>query len=237
MNTKKLLLLFTTSLVLGMSLICKDPQPVQAKCRNWDPTCKIKKSIPRISSVLLMGLAVAGSMLMTTSPIYAKCKWGITGCNVGGDTRVIQGVRPHYETNKFDFKAKQEAGGWILAWSDDISETDAIKGVVAAGISVYTGSPAFGLWVDNLVDKTIQSTTRSAGVRFPDNIQRQVSNIAQEVISAAIQGKSAKSALKSFDTVDFKAGAIRYTGGNYLGKQLVGPHTWGMKIYLGFRVR
>jgi hypothetical protein len=189
----------------------------------------------KIYSVFLMRLAViSGLILMTTSPVYAKCKWGITGCNKGGDAGVIQGSQPHYETNKFDFKAKQEAGGWVLAWSDDISETDAIKGVVAAGVSAYTGSPAFVLWVDNLVDKTIQSTTTSASVRFPDNIRSQVSNIAQEVILAAIQGKSAKSALKSFDTVDFKAGAIRYTGGNYLGKQLVGPHTWGMKIYLEF---
>jgi Domain of unknown function (DUF4157) len=51
MTTKKLLLLFTTSLVLGISLICKNPQPVQAKCQKWDPTCKIKKSIPTINDL------------------------------------------------------------------------------------------------------------------------------------------------------------------------------------------
>jgi hypothetical protein len=49
MNTKKLLLLLTTSLVLGISLICKDPQPVQAKCRSWDLTCTKPIRIPPIS--------------------------------------------------------------------------------------------------------------------------------------------------------------------------------------------
>lgn len=50
MNTKKLLLL-TTSLVLGMSLIYKDPQPVQAKCHKGNPICNIKKSIPTINDL------------------------------------------------------------------------------------------------------------------------------------------------------------------------------------------
>ncbi len=44
MNTKKLLLLLTTSLVLGISLICKDPQPAQAKCKSWDIQCRLQKA-------------------------------------------------------------------------------------------------------------------------------------------------------------------------------------------------
>jgi len=78
---------------------------------------------------------------------------------------------------------------------------------------------------------------RSAETRFPDYIERDAESLAQQVIFDAIQSKSSRNALRNYDTVDFKAGAIRYTGGNYLGNQLVGPHTWGMKIYLGFRVR
>jgi len=146
-------------------------------------------------------------------------------------------VSPHYETNKFNLKAEQEAGGWILAWSDDISETDAINGAVAAGVSIYSGGTAFALWIQNLVQRTIGSTMRSAETRFPDYIERDAESLAQQVIFDAIQSKSSRNALRNYDTVDFKAGAIRYTGGNYLGNQLVGPHTWGMKIYLGFRVR
>jgi hypothetical protein len=145
--------------------------------------------------------------------------------------------QPHYKTNKFDLKAEQEAGGWILAWSQDISETDALQGVVAAGVSIYSGGSSFALWIQNLVQRTIQSTSQSAGAKFPDYIQRQAESLARQVIFDAIQGKSPKHAMMRFDTIDFKAGAIRYTGGNYLGDQLVGPHTWGMKVYLGFRMR
>jgi hypothetical protein len=47
MNTKRLLLL-TTSLVLGMSLICKDPQPVQAKCDSFE-SCRKSVGKPQIS--------------------------------------------------------------------------------------------------------------------------------------------------------------------------------------------
>ena len=149
----------------------------------------------------------------------------------------LQRVHPHYKTNKFELVAKQENGGWVLAWSKDITETDAINGVVAAGISIYTGGAAFSLWVSELVDRTINSVADSGRRRFPEYVRVQSKELAQQVIYAAIQGKSPQQALKNFDTVDFKAGAIRYTGGNYVGDQLVGPHTWGMKIYLGFRVR
>ena len=181
-------------------------------------------------------MAVVGFM-MNTPLAYAKCQWGLLGCNEGGDSGAIQNVRPNYKTNKFNLKAQQEAGGWMLAWSDDISETDAISGVVAAGVSIYSGGSAFTLWIHNLVQRTIQSTMRSAGARFPGYIQDQAENLARQVIYAAMQGGSPRNALQHFDTVDFKAGAIRYTGGNYLGDQLIGPHTWGMKVYLGFRVR
>jgi hypothetical protein len=121
-----------------------------------------------MKQAVLMGLAAG---LILTPPVYAKCKWGLLGCNEGGDRGAVQNLQqnlhPHYETNKFDLKARQEAGGWILAWSDDISETDAIQGVVAAGVSIYSGGSSFALWIRNLVQRTIQSTMRSAGARFP----------------------------------------------------------------------
>jgi len=37
----------------------------------------------------------------------------------------------------------EEAGGWVLAWSDDISETDVAEGLVAAGVSIYSGGASF----------------------------------------------------------------------------------------------
>jgi hypothetical protein len=75
MNAKKLLLLlFTTSLVLGISLICKDPQPVQAKkCPQWNPLCKTKlPPIPPISPIKIEDLD-------PTSPAFAEKQWGNAG--------------------------------------------------------------------------------------------------------------------------------------------------------------
>ena len=45
-----------------------------------------------------------------------------------------------------------------------------------------------------------------------------------------------RQALRNYDTVDFKAGAIRYSGANYLAGAVV-SRTWGMKPYIGFRWR
>ena len=149
-----------------------------------------------------------------------------------------------YITNKWDKKIEIEAGGWVAAWSDDISETDAINGVVAAGVSIYTGSAAvFIAWVKQLVERTIDSLISSASREFPDAVFDKVLPLATDTIKAAIEGKDAKEVLKQYDTVDFKAGAIRYSGRNYEWNAFAqrydpfGPPTWGMKPYVAFRWR
>ena len=43
-----------------------------------------------------------------------------------------------YRTNKFDHEREVEQGGWVVAWSHDISETDVAAGIVAVGISVFS---------------------------------------------------------------------------------------------------
>lgn len=135
-----------------------------------------------------------------------------------------------YKTNKFDLKHRQEEGGWIVAWSDDISETD-----VAAGVVSIFGSPAaFAVWAENLVNRTLSSLAEDASKKFPDEIKSQIIQLTKEVIQSAIEGKDAKQALKKYDTVDFKAGAIRYSGKNVLCGNTV-SNTWGMKPYIGFR--
>lgn len=142
-----------------------------------------------------------------------------------------------YRTNKFALKSEIETGGWVVAWADDMSETDAIQGVVAAGVSVYTANPApFIEWVRQLVDRTISSLTASARERFSQELRSQAERFTREAIEAAIRGRNANEVLRQFDTVDFKAGAIKYSGGNYLGNQII-SRTWGLKPYVAFRVK
>lgn len=170
---------------------------------------------------------------------------GSRGFKIGGVT--ISGPKiskpslpkltPRYVTNKFDLKARVESGGWVVAWSDDISETDVAKGVAAAGVSIYAANPApFLKWIDSLITRTINSLAASARKRFSGALLSKAKQATADVMKAAIQGKSAKEVARRYDTVDFKAGAIRYSGANMVGDTTI-SRTWGMKPYVAFRIR
>ncbi|MFB0847532.1 hypothetical protein [Paenibacillus oleatilyticus] len=145
-----------------------------------------------------------------------------------------------YKTNKFDHERNVEKGGWVAAWADDIAEKDVLQGVVAAGVSVVSADPApFLLWIKDLVNRTISSLKASAQQVFTREIRNQIEKLAADVIKQAIQGRSAREVVKTFENLrfDIKAGAIKYTGGNYVCGNLVPPHTWGMKPYIAIRIR
>ncbi|PFF14709.1 hypothetical protein [Bacillus cereus] len=144
-----------------------------------------------------------------------------------------------YETNKPEHKSEVENGTppWVVAWAEDITETDAAEGVIAGVGSVFGANPApFIAWVENLVNRTISTLVTDAEKRFPEAIKNEVNQLAQEAIKAAIQGKSAKEVLKNYDTVDFKAGAIKYSGKNKACGVTLST-TWGLVPYVAFRWR
>lgn len=137
-----------------------------------------------------------------------------------------------YLTNKFDLELKIENGGWVTAWANDIAEKDVLQGV-----SVFSAKPsAFLSWINNLVNRTISSLQTDAQHKFTAEMRIVANEIAADVIRRAIQGKSPLEAFKQFDTFDFKAGAIRYSGRNMLCGNTVST-TWGMKPYIALRVR
>ena len=69
-------------------------------------------------------------------------------------------------------------------------------------------------WINNLVNRTISSLQTDAQHKFTAEMRRVANEIAADVIRRAIQGKSPLETFKRFDTFDFKAGAIRYSGRN-----------------------
>ena len=92
-----------------------------------------------------------------------------------------------------------------------------LQGVVAAGVSVVGSNPGpFLAWVDYLVNRTISSLSSSVQQRFTAEIRGRVQQLTADVIRQAIQGRSARETFRQFDTFDFKAGAIRYSGKNVL---------------------
>jgi len=142
-----------------------------------------------------------------------------------------------YRTNKFELREKVQQGGWIVAWGNDISETDLINGAVAAGVSVYSGNPiAFKAWVNQLVWETFYSLKKSLGKDVPPAVAQHAQQYAQQVLIDVIRRRSLRASMRRFDTVDFKAGMIQYEGGNYLGGRKVSP-TGGFKPYVAFRWR
>lgn len=151
-----------------------------------------------------------------------------------------------YISNKPEKKEEVEKGPpkWTVAWADDISETDAAMGLVAVGVSIYTGNAgAFLEWVRQLLQQTIDSLLASASEEFPNAIRSQVEQLALDTIKAAVQGNSAKEVFKQYDTIDFKAGGIKYSGRNYEWNIFaqrydpIGPPTWGLKPFIAFRWR
>lgn len=146
-----------------------------------------------------------------------------------------------YESNKPELKKKVEEGGWTVAWSDDISETDAAQGLVAAGISLYAanGEP-FVAWVESLVARNIASLKKEVAAAFPDEAKKKAIELASKAIKEAIKKKDAKEITEQFGNIDFKAGIIKYSGRNYKkvgSKKVTISETWGLKPYVAFRLR
>ena len=71
-------------------------------------------------------------------------------------------------------------------------------------------------------------------------MKSQMKSLAQDVFKAVLTGKSAREVLRRYGTVDFKGGGIRYSGRNYVsifGRKQTISNTWGLKLYVAFRIR
>ncbi|MFT3880803.1 MAG: hypothetical protein QM703_14225 [Gemmatales bacterium] len=149
------------------------------------------------------------------------------------DTNKLQPMS--YETNKFDLKAVVEAGNWHVAWADDIAEKDVLQGLVAAGVSVASANPApFVAWIKQLVDRTVDSLRRSSQ-DLPAQVKNEIVNLAMAAIRDAVLGKKANEIARNFGGIGVKAGAIRYSGANKIGGQVI-TRTWGIKPYIAVRI-
>lgn len=192
---------------------------------------KIKKLYKNISVLLILS---SSQLLFQSAARADRCHDKFSAWYQEPDRQRCRAEEQgSYETNKFDLKAEVDGGGWTTSWADDISETDAAQGVVAGGVSIYTAnSGPFIVWVEQLVQRTVNSISAD----LTGNALQEAEKLARQVIYDAVSGKSSREITKQFDTVDFKAGAIQYSGRNLLGGQTVST-TWGLKPYVAFRVR
>lgn len=148
-----------------------------------------------------------------------------------------------YTSNKRDKMRVVEKGGWIVAWGREINERDAGDGVVAAGVSIFSGGSSAYMWAQRLVIESIEKMGRSmrdAGNRLGDQAQDRLTKVAKKVISDALKAKMPKSDSLNFGNLQAKAGLVKYSGTNSFklpgGNRTTVSKTWGFIPYVAVRI-
>jgi hypothetical protein len=163
---------------------------------------------------------------------------------------------PSFTSNKNDVKDGIERGGlWKVAYGRELTETDAIAGAVATGVSIYSGNTAaVTAWLNNLITESIHKMEVSIAMTFTAQARDQAVQFAETVISKLLRAKIPSEEIKNLLQFQFKAGVAQFLGQNYVwipGTDLgglfthgdagghwepVGPHTISFCPYVGLRV-
>jgi hypothetical protein len=162
---------------------------------------------------------------------------------------------PSFVSNRKTVKARVENGGWKCGYGREITETDAIQGAVAAGVSIYSGNTAAIMaWLDQLIAESIAQMQAAIVATFTAVAREQAAEFAKQVIRTMLQGRLDQEDYKQFGTLAFKAGVCQFLGQNQvwvpgtdIGELLstgdaggfwkpVGPHTVAYCPFVGLRV-
>ena len=124
-----------------------------------------------------------------------------------------------YVTNKWDKKNAVKNGGWHVAYGRELTETDAIRGGVAAGVSIYSGnSGPFIAWMENLIEESITGMERalgSLGNEISRDAKRRARDLAMHTIKDLLRGKRpGVSDILRMGKIEFKVGTSQYNGKN-----------------------
>lgn len=161
---------------------------------------------------------------------------------------INQLVGGSYSTNKWEVKKDIEGSGtkkWYVAWGREINERDAADGVVAAGVSVFTGGASFTLWVENLVRTSILEMQRSIGklaISFERGFQDRMVAVAEKTISDGLRGKKPNiSEIIESIGIEMKAGVLKYSGANQVilpgGNDVTISRTFGYIPFVAVRLK
>jgi hypothetical protein len=121
----------------------------------------------------------------------------------------------NYETDKWEIKEQIKAGGWKVAEGGELTETDVIQGVVAAGISIYTGNSApFVAWLKALVTNCLSQLASNIQTQFTEAARQQAIAVAETTIRNLLSQKSSGAEFLNFGSIQFKAGVAKYMGRN-----------------------
>ena len=157
-----------------------------------------------------------------------------------------------YDTNKWRVRNdifNEDGGNWYVAFGRELTETDALAGVVAAGISIYAGNPGpFLKWFEDLIRESIwkmKESLQDLGEEVGEDMIEEAVQIASQKIRDLLGGNPQGGCVKkSFSTLDFKAGVATYSGRNWIKlcnfvrcwKETVSS-TWSAQPYVAVRLK
>lgn len=129
---------------------------------------------------------------------------------VPGDTQFV--------TNKWDKINQVQSGtpSWSVAYGRELTETDAIQGAVAAGVSIFIDDPApFEGWLDDLIDQSITVFQQNVQTVFTQVVLQQAIQLAMTTLKGLLGGNPQEGvqSLQS-EGFEFKAGVSEYNGQN-----------------------
>lgn len=123
-----------------------------------------------------------------------------------------------YETNKWDRREEIAEGGWFVAYGAELTETDLIDGIVAAGVSIAMANPGpFIAWCESLVDRSIakleEAVSNVARYLGREALAR-LQSWAVDRLRTLIGARQDASHGRRFAGLDCKVGLARYSGAN-----------------------
>lgn len=121
-----------------------------------------------------------------------------------------------FETNKWEIKEEVKKGGWEVAEGRELTETDAIQGVVAAGVSIYSGNSApFVAWLTKLLNESLNKLSGNIQSQFTEVAKKQALDLARTTIKDLMSGQpKSGEALVQLGNIQFKVGVSHYIGKN-----------------------
>ncbi|CAK8722638.1 YEATS family protein [Candidatus Electronema halotolerans] len=108
-----------------------------------------------------------------------------------------------------------ETGGWQVAYSDELTEQEAVQGLVAPGVSLYAerggrDMDAVHDWADSLVRQAVALLPRRTARELDRKEQFQARRFTIRTIRGLLRSQLAGEELKDLDTLELKAGLMEY---------------------------
>jgi hypothetical protein len=121
-----------------------------------------------------------------------------------------------FVTNRSDVENSIKQGNWVVAFSQrELTETDALEALVAAGVSIYTDQPeVLFAYLDELVTESIDGLEAAIAQTLESQVETEVENFAIPLIKNFLSGRTAGEQSENFGDYGIKAGVAQFIGHN-----------------------